>query len=155
MHYSINNKKEIIMRIHTEHTENFIQALATSVNKDPASLENWRCLHVKNAEENSFDWIKTILEQMKNVHKDVDCEAIHCADNDVLFISRNLHDDQLHGITSELTNAAFLQDGAQSEITDVAIISAILIYNFFIFYAILVIDHRESISLSINFQGPI
>lgn len=103
------------MRIHSEHNEDFIQALAISISKDAASLENWRCLHVENAKETSFDWIENILKQMKLMHKDVDCDVVHCADNDVLFISRNLHHDQFHKIAGELTDAAFLQCGAQSE----------------------------------------
>jgi CheY-like chemotaxis protein len=101
------------MRIHNE---GFIQALAVSISKDPASLENWHFLHVENAQETSFDWIETILKQMKPMHKDVDCDVVHCADNDVLFISRNLHNDQFHEIASELTDAAFLQAGGQSEV---------------------------------------
>ena len=105
------------MRIHSGNTERFIQTLAASITKDPRSLENWRCLHIKNPEEVSFEWVDTVLKQLKMLHIGYDCDIVHCIDNDVLIISRNLYDAQLCEIADELDilNAASVEFAIQSD----------------------------------------
>ncbi len=90
------------MRIHNHQAETFIVALAESVNKDPSSLENWLCLHVPHHDNTNYEHIETALAQIKDSHKDIDCDIIHCADNDVLLISRCLKADGLYNLAHEL-----------------------------------------------------
>lgn len=90
------------MQIHSENTQEFIQALAASIEKDPSSLENWRCLHISTSKEISFDLVEKTLRQLKVLHKEYDCDVVHCEDNDMFFISRNLNDAQLSEIADEL-----------------------------------------------------
>lgn len=90
------------MRIHNYQAEPFIAALAESVNKDPSSLENWLCLHVPHHADTSYEQIESVLAQIKDSHKEIDCDIIHCADNDVLLISRCLRADGLYTLAHEL-----------------------------------------------------
>ncbi len=94
------------MRIHTHPNEGFMQLLAASIDKDPASLEHWNFMHVKSAQDASFEAIEDILIHMKIAHKEVDCDAVHCADNDVLIISRNLPDDAFRAMVTRLQEDA-------------------------------------------------
>lgn len=97
------------MRINNQNAESYIYRLASSIGKDPASLENWRCLHIEAAENTVVEDYADILRKLKDIHKDLDCDIVHCADNDVFFISRSLHADQLYEIADELVNTASIQ----------------------------------------------
>lgn len=103
------------MRIHTENTEKFIQALAFAIIKDPASLESWQCLHIKHSEESLAENRGDIIQQIKEIHTDIDCDVIQCSDNDVLFISYSLHGAQMYAIANEFINAASVEEGGVAE----------------------------------------
>lgn len=90
------------MRIHNANTEYYVQALAYAVSKDPASMENWRCLHIQSAESTPFPWYEAALAQVKDAHKNLDCDVVHCSDNDMLLISRELRPDQLMELAHEI-----------------------------------------------------
>lgn len=90
------------MRIHNHQAEPFIAALAESVNKDPSSLESWLCLHVPCRGDAGYEQIEAILAHLKVSHKEIDCDIIHCTDNDVLLISRCLKADELYTLAHEL-----------------------------------------------------
>ncbi len=96
------------MRIYNENSEIYIHSLSSSISKDPASLENWRCLHIQNKEGSDFAWYDNILIMVKELYKDADCDIVHCSDNDVLFISKNMSAQQLYELADEVmkTNAA-------------------------------------------------
>lgn len=98
------------MRLHSEDTKAYIQALATSVGKDPASLENWRCVHIEHLEDMPFELYEAMLASLKESHKDLDCDAFHCADNDVFIIGRNINDSQLKALANELVNVTSLHE---------------------------------------------
>ncbi len=104
------------MRIYNENTESYIQALAASVGKDPASLENWRCLHIGHRGETTFEAYEETLRKLKEAHKDIDCDVVHCSDNDVLFISRELYALQLYDLAEELTGETTPPDGKKVEV---------------------------------------
>lgn len=104
------------MRIHNENTPEFIKALAVAIAKDPASLENWRCLHIGHADHVSKEWYETTLQRLKDTHKDLDCEVVHCADQDILFISRHLQVDELYEISDEFIRASYDHEGKAGEI---------------------------------------
>lgn len=90
------------MRIHSEHPDLYLQALASAVGKDPVSLEQWRCLHVQHGGDISFDRCESALWALKDSHPNLECDAVHCADNDVLLISRDVPADRLHTLALEL-----------------------------------------------------
>jgi two-component system chemotaxis response regulator CheY len=93
------------MRIFDLDTNEYLQALAFSISKDPASLEYWHCLHVEHSEEVSADKVDTLIKKIKEEHKNADCDMVHCADNDVLFISREVPASQLYEIAHNLIDA--------------------------------------------------
>lgn len=98
------------MRLHSENPESFIHALATSISKDPASLENWRCLHIEHSETSLFEHREAVLNQLKKIHTGIDCDVVQSADKDIFFISRNLNEEELHFIANEFLNAAAIQE---------------------------------------------
>lgn len=108
------------MRIHTEHTENYIHALVASIHKDPASLENWHCLHVTITADPVQICYENILNKLKDTYKNLDCDAVQCTDNDVLLISRDLQPGQLH----EMAETLIEDCGAASQ-------SDIILYDLF------------------------
>ena len=99
------------MRIHTEHAESFIHALATSISKDPASLENWRFLHIEHNKASIVENREAILNQLKETHADLDCDVAQCTDNDILLITNSLHHEQLLALAAEFINAASIEEG--------------------------------------------
>lgn len=105
------------MRIYTENTENFIQTLAIAISKDPASLENWQCLHIKHHEGTLNKNREEIIRHLKMSYANVDCDAIQCSDNDVLFISKANNSEQLDEIANEFTREAFIEEGCIAECT--------------------------------------
>lgn len=104
------------MRIHIETAPAFMQSLAVVIDKDPASLENWRCLHIAHKEDVSEKWIEETLDRLSKDHKDMDCEIIHCADQDVLFISRHLQVDEIYEIADDFIRANYDTQGKAGEI---------------------------------------
>ncbi len=105
------------MRIFSENIECYIQSLAAAISKDPASLENWRCLHIPQMEETSLPGFEDTLQKIKEAHSDADCDMVHCCDNDVLFISRNLQAHQLFDIADELMHTANESEEKKADIT--------------------------------------
>jgi two-component system, chemotaxis family, chemotaxis protein CheY len=104
------------MRIHTENTELFLQALSTTISKDPASLENWRCLHVVYHENRDVEWYEEILKHLQRTNKDLDCEVIYCADDDIFFISRHLQVDELYHLANRFIRVAYNDSGKAGEV---------------------------------------
>lgn len=102
-------QRKQIMRIHSENSGPFIQALATSINKDPVSLEYWRILHIERAKNSTKSGREALLKQLQDTHHDVECDAIHCPDNDIVLITRSLRHEQLHAIAREFTTAEFIR----------------------------------------------
>jgi CheY-like chemotaxis protein len=94
------------MRIYNENTENYIRTLASSISKDPASLENWRCLHIASVENAPIELQEITLNNLRETHKDMDCDVVHCADGDILFVSRDLQTEQLYFLAEDLVNIA-------------------------------------------------
>ncbi len=94
------------MRIITENnTENYIHSLAFAIDKDPSSMETWRCLHITPKEEIPLVCSDATLQKLKERHQDIDCDIVSCSDNDIMFISNSLHSEQLYEIAAELVNA--------------------------------------------------
>lgn len=104
------------MRIFSEHTEPYIQSLAAAINKDPSSLEHWRCLHLAQKEDTSFTWFEAMLQKLKEAHSDADCDMVYCTDNDVLFISRHMQADQLLDMAGEWIHTVSDQAGEKADI---------------------------------------
>lgn len=89
------------MRIHNENAENYIQALAASVNKDPSSLDRWRCMHIHPLESATVDMYA--IKKLKDLHKHIDCDVVICPDNDVLLISNDVANETLDSFKAALT----------------------------------------------------
>lgn len=104
------------MRIHNEEPEFFIQSLATAIGKDPASLENWRCLHIGHTNNKSAAWFEDTLTRLRDTYQDMDCEVIHCSDKDVLFISRHLQIEELYEISDDFIRATYNEEGQAGEV---------------------------------------
>lgn len=77
------------MRLYTENVENYIQSLAASISKDPASLESWKCIHIHPKEPEPLN--NAVINMLRNERKDVDCDIVVCPDLDILLISRELN----------------------------------------------------------------
>lgn len=89
------------MRIHNDTTSSFIRALADAIIKDPTSLDSWRCLHIHST-QSAFVDLPTISE-VKEANKNLGCDVVRCADNDLLLISRELDEAGLQCIAAALT----------------------------------------------------
>lgn len=98
------------MRIHSDNSESFIEALAASITKDPASLEGWNLMHIRyNNDALSINCLD-IFQQLKKLHPDVDCEVVQYHSNDVFFISRSLQHQQIHSLADEFIRIACISD---------------------------------------------
>ena len=104
------------MRIYNDTSDSYIHGLAACIERDPASMENWRCLHVGHTEHASFERYEETLRSLKEALKDADCDVIHCADNDVLFISRSMLATQLYDIADELLNSTESRSEEQTNV---------------------------------------
>lgn len=102
------------MRIHHDTAQNYIRTLAASIGKDPASLENWRCLHLGHAEHSPVEWDAGALKKLKETHKETDCDVVQCSDNDILLISREAQAGQLQNIAAELMALASVTENEQN-----------------------------------------
>ena len=105
------------MRIHTQHTEPFLQALVVAIEKDPASLEGWCCLHVGYRENEDVEWYEKMLEHLQKSNKDLDCEVIYCSDDDLLLLSRTIPVDGLYALANMFIVAASLSGGESGDVT--------------------------------------
>jgi CheY-like chemotaxis protein len=57
-----------------------------------------------------------MLEHLQSTNKDLDCEVIHCADDDMLFISRNATVDRLYDLAHMFILAASDAQGKADEV---------------------------------------
>jgi CheY-like chemotaxis protein len=106
------------MRIHTEQAQSFMRQLCAAINKDPSSLENWRCLHLSHLPNVSPESIEVALRGLSNTREHIDCEIIPCMDKDVLFISRSLDVDSLYSLADDFAHATRY---GKAEICEVAL----------------------------------
>lgn len=105
------------MRIHSDNTDPYIQSLAIAANKDPLSLNGWRCLHVTHVDGGTHEWYENVLTSIKQAHTDADCDVVHCSDDDILFISHNLADSALQELANEMGQATLNELGKKGEAT--------------------------------------
>jgi CheY-like chemotaxis protein len=89
----------------------FMQLLGTAIDKDPASLENWLCLHISHITHKPIEWVQQTLNRLRDTHRDLDCEVIHCHDGDILFVSRHLQVDALYAIADDFIRANCAMQG--------------------------------------------
>ncbi len=82
------------MRLFLNNSAEYLQNLASSISKDPASLETWRCVHVPHHEASPSDWAQNQLQRLAGKHPNCDCDAVLCDDNDILFIGCKPSDDE-------------------------------------------------------------
>ncbi len=90
------------MRLYTDHANEYITALAASIIRDPASFEGWKCLRIHPQDE-SLVIDATHVACVREAHKEFDCDVIHCADGDVLIISRELDEHMLYNLADAFT----------------------------------------------------
>lgn len=88
------------MRIHTDHAPQYLHALATSLGRDPLSLEAWKCLHIQLPQDEQVDL--HAVDVLKASNKDVDCDIVVCPDHDVFLISRAMGYEALHTLGATL-----------------------------------------------------
>jgi CheY-like chemotaxis protein len=86
------------------------------VDRDPASLEHWRCLHIQHKSDMSDEWINDTLHRLSESHQETDCEVIHCVDKDILFISRHLRVDEIYEIADDFIRANYNTQGKAGDI---------------------------------------
>lgn len=92
------------MRIHLHNAEAFIHTLASSITKDPAKLENWRCLHIKHDEELPREWYENLLKKMKERYTEANCDVVLSAGNDLLFISSEMNAADLYELAKQFVD---------------------------------------------------
>jgi two-component system chemotaxis response regulator CheY len=90
------------MRIHIDNAKSYLQAVAACISKDPASLENWQCLHIEHSPDAPAHWYESALARAKGMYEDVECDAILCQDHDILMVTRHRGIEELHTIATEL-----------------------------------------------------
>lgn len=76
------------MRLHADDASTLIRNLAIAIQKDPASLEHWRCLHLQVQTEQPSHTLEGCIELLREHYKHIDCDVIACPDNDIMLISR-------------------------------------------------------------------
>ena len=102
------------MRVFTsKQAEAYIYYLATSIGKDPASLESWRCLHVKAehllpARPAPFT-PEDLMHAARTHYQARECDLICCPDHDFLLVSKSLGEQELAQLGKELADM-FLAD---------------------------------------------
>ncbi len=94
------------MHLHSEHSGSFIHALAAAISKDPTSLECWRFVHIEHGEISNKAQHYAILDQLQKAHSELECDMVQCADDDIFFITRSMHHEELHALANEFINAA-------------------------------------------------
>lgn len=104
------------MRIHINNTAPLVHAIARTLEKDAASLEGWRCLHVAYCENDDVEWYAEMLRHMQKTNRDLDCEVIYCEDDDLLFMSRTLPVDDLYALAHMFIVTAPAEGGKSSEV---------------------------------------
>ncbi len=104
------------MRLHTDNAEQFLQALAQTLGKDPASLEGWRCLHVVHRMNDDTEWYGAILTHYAHTKHELDCDVVHCADDDIFILSRQLSVDALYMLADPFIIAASAPDGIAGDV---------------------------------------
>lgn len=102
------------MRIYIENTAQYIYSLANSISKDPASLDSWKCLHIKLQDNEPVS--NSAIDKIKEENKEKDCDIIVCSDNDILLISRELNALSLHSLAVMLT--ANMNEAPEIEVYD-------------------------------------
>lgn len=96
------------MRYYTEQTQDYLNALTITLCKDPASLENWRCMHYHPHDgkiEGIGELRQNISKMLKSEYTDLDGDVIFCEDQDVMVISRNMDRSQFYDIAETLNRA--------------------------------------------------
>ncbi|MEZ5690283.1 MAG: response regulator [Rickettsiales bacterium] len=98
------------MRIH-KNSQIYLKAFVNSLEKDPVSFESWNCLHFEfSGDDSSYDFCSDLIYEIKNKNSGVDCDIIHCEDNDILFISKELNKDDLYDIEEHVTYSCISND---------------------------------------------
>lgn len=91
------------MHIHQDNSLAFLQALVTSISKDPLSFEAWKCLHIRPMPGEQPNVVA--LEVLRASNKDADCDVVLCPDHDILLISRHMDSDAMLSIGAALCGA--------------------------------------------------
>jgi hypothetical protein len=60
---------------------------------------------------NIIEWVQQTLNRLRDTHRDLDCEVIHCHDGDILFVSRHLQVDALYAIADDFIRANCAMQG--------------------------------------------
>lgn len=89
------------MRIFSDTASDYIQTLALSISKDPASLQDWHCVHI-SYEKGAPAGLATMLKQWQETYKDLDCDIVLCSDSDILIVNSSLDLVKLYQIASDL-----------------------------------------------------
>lgn len=103
------------MRIFTENTDHYIHSLSCALEKDPASLERWRCVHIQHVVNAQEQRQEALLQHIRETHPEMDCDILYCPDNDVLLISRELSGNRLLTLASDIL-CTVREDAAPTEI---------------------------------------
>ena len=94
------------MRIYTDHSRQMILDLATTIYRDPASMQSWRAVYV-NIHDHVADEVLTAqflsaLEAFQHEHYENDCDMVCCEDGDLLLISKHLAFDEMETLAIDM-----------------------------------------------------
>lgn len=104
------------MRIHEQNKAGFIRALAASIDKNPASLEYWKLVHLSNEEDVSGDRLHEKIGQWKTNYSERDFDMILCPDQDVLLLSTTMEEQTLSTLAQELREAIAAGKSGKGEV---------------------------------------
>lgn len=96
------------MRIFTDKSEQYIQTLAHSIGKDPASLESWRCIHIHPAAEMKTPWEnlqEPLLTTLESNYRDLACDVVQCTDHDILLIGQSPDINYLYQVQDDIIHS--------------------------------------------------
>lgn len=91
------------MRIHLDH-EHFVHALAGCLAKDPASLQDWRCIRLEIPEQSTVSRIQLEheLNQIVYEYREADLDLLYCSDQDLFLIGRVTQQEALNTLQQQL-----------------------------------------------------
>jgi two-component system chemotaxis response regulator CheY len=90
------------MRLHANDAQTLIATLAAAIQKDPASLEHWRCLHLQIQCDSKTGSQEECLTVLSTHYKELDCDVICCPDKDILIISREPDIHALYDLAEDI-----------------------------------------------------
>lgn len=113
------------MRIQINNTDQVVHDLAATIEKDPLSMDAWKCTYL-NISENLPEGILnsdliTLCDQYQDEFKECDGDIIFCSDGDVLIISKAMSKNDMHVLAMDMCGTLRLPAGIDTMHYDLSV----------------------------------